>query len=95
MTGQPGEAGRGIVGNPKITYQDSASGTNVPNGEWLEEPPLLSDGMYLWIKKTTTYSDGTSSDEYAVTKNGNTGSVGLESKMIQFVNTIFQHQKQN
>lgn len=80
LTGQPGEAGRGIVGNPKITYQGSASGTNVPNGEWLEEPPLLSDGMYLWIKKTTSYSDGTSSDEYAVTKNGNTGSVGVGIK---------------
>nr|DAF05204.1 MAG TPA: tail protein [Caudoviricetes sp.] len=80
LTGQPGEAGRGIVGIPKITYQGSASGTNVPNGEWLEEPPLLSDGMYLWIKKTTTYSDGTSSDEYAVTKNGNTGSVGVGIK---------------
>lgn len=80
LTGQPGEAGRGIVGNPKIAYQGSASGTNVPNGEWLEEPPLLSDGMYLWIKKTTSYSDGTSSDEYAVTKNGNTGSVGVGIK---------------
>ena len=80
LTGQPGEAGRGIVGNPKITYQGSASGTNVPNGEWLEEPPLLSDGMYLWIKKTTSYSDGTSSDEYSVTKNGNTGSVGVGIK---------------
>ncbi len=80
LTGQPGEAGRGIVGIPKITYQGSASGTNVPNGEWLEEPPLLSDGMYLWIKKTTTYSDGTSSDEYAVTKNGNTGSIGVGIK---------------
>ena len=80
LTGQPGEAGRGIVGNPKITYQGSASGTNVPNGEWLEEPPLLSDGMYLWIKKTTLYSDGTSSDEYVVTKNGNTGSVGVGIK---------------
>lgn len=80
LTGQPGEAGRGIVGNPKITYQGSASGTNVPNGEWLEEPPLLSDGMYLWIKKTTSYSDGTSSDEYAVTKNGNTGSMGVGIK---------------
>jgi hypothetical protein len=80
LTGQPGEAGRGIVGIPKITYQGSVSGTNVPNGEWLEEPPLLSDGMYLWIKKTTSYSDGTTSDEYAVTKNGNTGAVGVGIK---------------
>ena len=80
LTGQPGEAGRGIVGSPNITYQGSTSGTNVPNGEWLKEPPLLNDGMYLWIKKTTTYSDGTSSDEYAVTKNGNTGSVGVGIK---------------
>ena len=80
LTGQPGEAGRGIAGTPKITYQGSTSGTIVPNGEWSEEPPLLNDGMYLWIKKTTTYSDGTSSDEYAVTKNGNTGSVGVGIK---------------
>lgn len=80
LTGQPGEAGRGIVGNPKMTYQGSTSGTIVPNGEWSEEPPLLNDGMYLWIKKTTSYSDGTSSDEYYMTKNGNTGSVGVGIK---------------
>ena len=80
LTGQPGEAGRGIVGIPKITYQGSTSGTIVPNGEWSEEPPLLNDGMYLWIKKTTSYSDGTSSDEYYMTKNGNTGSVGVGIK---------------
>ena len=80
LTGQPGEAGRGIVGTPKMTYQGSTSGTNVPSGEWSENPPLLNDGMYLWIKKTTSYSDGTSSDEYAVTKNGNTGSVGVGIK---------------
>lgn len=80
LTGQPGEAGRGIVGTPKVTYQGSTSGTIVPNGEWSEEPPLLNDGMYLWIKKTTSYSDGTSSDEYAVTKNGNTGSAGVGIK---------------
>ena len=80
LTGQPGESGRGIVGTPKVTYQGSTSGTIVPNSEWSEEPPLLNDGMYLWIKKTTSYSDGTSSDEYAVTKNGNTGSAGVGIK---------------
>lgn len=80
LTGQPGEAGRGIIGTPKTTYQGSTSGTNVPNGEWSENPPLLNDGMYLWIKRTTSYSDGTSSDEYAVTKNGNTGSAGVGIK---------------
>ena len=80
LTSQPGEAGRGIVGSPKITYQGSASGTVVPSGKWSEEPPLLNDGMHLWIKKTTLYSDGTSSDEYAVTKNGNTGSAGVGIK---------------
>lgn len=80
LTGQPGEAGRGIVGTPKMTYQGSTSGTVVPSGKWSEEPPLLNDGMYLWIKKTTLYSDGTSSDEYAVTKNGNTGSAGVGIK---------------
>nr|DAS28653.1 MAG TPA: tail protein [Caudoviricetes sp.] len=80
LTGQPGESGRGIAGTPKVTYQGSTSGTIVPNGEWSEEPPLLNDGMYLWIKKTTSYSDGTSSDEYAVTKNGNTGSAGVGIK---------------
>ena len=80
LTGQPGESGRGIAGTPKVTYQGSTSGTIVPNGEWSEEPPLLNDGMYLWIKKTTSYSDGTSFDEYAVTKNGNTGSAGVGIK---------------
>ena len=69
-----------LTGTPKTTYQGSTSGTDVPSGEWSENPPLLNDGMYLWIKRTTSYSDGTSSDEYAVTKNGNTGSVGVGIK---------------
>ena len=73
LTGIKGDAGRGIVGNPKLTYQASTSSVVPPTGQWLENIPLVNEGYTLWTKITYTYSDKTTSDVYSPSIVGKTG----------------------
>lgn len=73
LTGIKGDAGRGIVGNPKLTYQASTSSVVPPNGQWLENIPLVNEGYTLWTKTTYTYSDKTTSDIYSPSIAGKPG----------------------
>lgn len=73
LTGIKGDAGRGIVGSPKLTYQASTSSVVPPTGQWLESIPLVSEGYTLWTKITYTYSDKTTSDIYSPSIAGKAG----------------------
>nr|DAM76157.1 MAG TPA: tail protein [Caudoviricetes sp.] len=73
LTGIKGDAGRGIVGNPKLTYQASTSSVVPPTGQWLENVPLVNEGYTLWTKITYTYSDKTTSDVYSPSIAGKAG----------------------
>lgn len=73
LTGIKGDAGRGIVGNPKLTYQASTSSIVPPTGQWLENIPLVNEGYTLWTKTTYTYSDKTTSDIYSPSIAGKAG----------------------
>lgn len=73
LTGIKGDAGRGIVGSPKLTYQASTSSIVPPNGQWLENIPLVNEGYTLWTKITYTYSDKTTSDVYSPSIAGKAG----------------------
>ena len=73
LTGIKGDAGRGIVGSPKLTYQASTSSVVPPTGQWLENIPLVNEGYTLWTKITYTYSDKTTSDVYSPSIAGKTG----------------------
>lgn len=73
LTGIKGDAGRGIVGNPKLTYQASTSSVVPPTGQWLENIPLVNEGYTLWTKITYTYSDKTTSDIYSPSIAGKAG----------------------
>ena len=73
LTGIKGDAGRGIVGNPKLTYQASTSSIVPPTGQWLENIPLVNEGYTLWTKITYTYSDKTTSDVYSPSIAGKAG----------------------
>ena len=73
LTGIKGDAGRGIVGNPKLTYQASTSSVVPPTGQWLENIPLVNEGYTLWTKTTYTYSDKTTSDVYSPSIAGKAG----------------------
>ena len=39
-------------------YQQSNSGTTVPSGQWLDERPNLTQGKFLWIKRTRVWNGG-------------------------------------
>lgn len=73
LTGIKGDAGRGIVGSPKLTYQASTSSIVPPTGQWLENIPLVNEGYTLWTKITYTYSDKTTSDVYSPSIAGKAG----------------------
>ena len=73
LTGIKGDAGRGIVGSPKLTYQASTSSIVPPTGQWLENIPLVNEGYTLWTKITYTYSDKTTSDIYSPSIAGKAG----------------------
>ena len=73
LTGIKGDAGRGIIGNPKLTYQASTSSVVPPTGQWLENIPLVNEGYTLWTKITYTYSDKTTSDVYSPSIAGKAG----------------------
>ena len=73
LTGIKGDAGRGIVGSPKLTYQASTSSVVPPTGQWLENIPLVNEGYTLWTKITYTYSDKTTSDVYSPSIAGKAG----------------------
>lgn len=71
-----GEEGRGIS-STKVEYQASTSGTTVPSGAWLTNPPTVSDGQYLWTRTTFTYTDDTTTLSYSVSRMGTTGTSGV------------------
>lgn len=71
-----GEEGRGIS-STKVEYQASTSGTTVPTGTWLTNPPSVTDGQYLWTRTTFTYTDDTTTLSYSVSRMGTTGTSGV------------------
>lgn len=73
LTGIKGDVGRGIVGNPKLTYQASTSSVVPPTGQWLENIPLVNEGYTLWTRITYTYSDETTSEVFSPSIAGKTG----------------------
>ena len=82
--GVKGDQGpRGYTGNPgadititstSITYQAWTSGTEYPTGTWVDNPPSVSQGGYLWTRTIVNYSDGGQTVAYSVARNGVDGS---------------------
>ena len=76
--GVDGEDGRGITSS-EIRYQGSSSGTTVPTGTWLTDPPTLSAGQFLWTRTRTFYTSApTEVVSYSVGQMGATGSQGIQ-----------------
>ncbi|WAX12582.1 hypothetical protein EC55P2_00092 [Enterococcus phage EC55P2] len=71
-----GEKGRGIS-STKVEYQASSSGTTVPTGTWLTNPPSVTDGQFLWTRTTFTYTDNTTTLSYSISRMGTTGTNGV------------------
>jgi hypothetical protein len=71
-----GEDGRGIKGEPELSYAKSESGTTPPT-TWQSSIPDVPAGQYLWTKEVTTYTDGEKSSRVTPTLMGATGSAGI------------------
>lgn len=67
-----GEDGRGVK-KTEVSYQKSTSGTVIPTGSWSASIPSVSDGEYLWTRTLFTYTDGTTTSTYNVSRNGTSG----------------------
>ena len=80
--GQNGADGRGIVA-VNITYQESTSGSDIPEGEWSNTIPTVEAGNYLWTKTETTYTSGDPSIAYSVSKSAKDG-VGIKSMVTMY-----------
>lgn len=74
---------RGYTGNPgadititstSVQYQEWASGTAYPTGTWLDNPPSIAQGNFLWTRTIVNYSDGGQTVAYSVARNGVDGS---------------------
>ena len=73
-TGAPGKDGTSVtITSQAITYQASSSGTTVPTGTWVANPPSVAKGQYLWTRTIVNYSDGKKTTAYSVGYQGTNG----------------------
>ena len=89
-TGTPGTSV--TVSSTAVTYQTSTSGTTTPTSTWVEAPPTVTAGHYLWTKTVVTYSDGKSTTSYAVSRIGTKGSKGNDSHSVTVSSTSVTYQ---
>ena len=68
------------VQSTEIRYQVSNSGTDIPTGEWLDYLPGTQPGQYLWTRTVTTYTNGSSTTGYSVSRNGENGQNGKDGQ---------------
>lgn len=79
-----GKDGDGVgISTSVVSYQASASGTEAPTGTWYATVPTVDPGEYLWTRTVTTYTDGTSTTSYSVSKNGEDGR-GIQSTEVSY-----------
>ena len=75
--GSPGKDGTSVtITSQAITYQASSSGTTVPTGTWVTNPPSVAKGQYLWTRTVVNYSDGKKTTAYSVGYQGTNGQNG-------------------
>lgn len=79
--GDKGDDGTSItIKSTIVEYQVSSSGTTTPTGIWQTTISSTSAGQYLWARTTVTYSDGTSTVSYSISRNGSNGTNGTNGK---------------
>lgn len=63
-----------------IEYQAGTSGTEIPDGTWVTKLPETQPGQYLWTRTTITYTNGSVSVGYSVSRNGEDGKPGEQGE---------------
>ena len=76
-TGNTGTAAKLL--SPTITYLASASGTEIPEGNWSSDIPIVVPGNYLWTRTRLPWNDGTTTVAYSVSRFGIDGEGAVSS----------------
>ena len=97
IKGEPGAKGNDgtsvKITAKSVTYQASTSGTTTPTGAWVDNPPTVAKGQYLWTKTVVTYSDGNSTTAYSVAyqgTNGTNGQNGTNGRGVKSTEVTYQ-----
>ena len=86
--GQDGQDGTSItITETEVTYQKSTNGTTPPTGNWTATVPSTNPGEFLWTKTVVTYSDGTDTISYSVSRNGVNGADGADALSLVITST--------
>ena len=92
--GDKGNDGTSVkITGKSVTYQASTSGTTTPTGAWVDNPPTVDKGQYLWTKTVVTYSDGNSTTAYSVAyqgTNGTNGQNGTNGRGVKSTEVTYQ-----
>ncbi len=80
-----GEKGEGVsIISTLVKYASSTSGTTQPSADsWMATVPPVENGNYLWTWTQVTYSDGTVTDTYGVSRMGVDGK-GIKSSVVSY-----------
>lgn len=69
VTGEAGAAGAGATSS-SVSYAVGASGTERPSSGWSEEVPEVPRGSWLWTRTETSWTDGSTTASYSVSRSG-------------------------
>ena len=73
IQGNKGDTGNGIS-STTTEYQLSASGSDVPTGNWSKSPVTPTDTLpYMWTRNVTTYTDKSTHVSYNISAKGTKG----------------------
>lgn len=71
IKGQKGDTGNpAVLQSAPVTYQVSASGSEIPTGEWSDAVPDVPQGSYLWSRIVYTFNSGDPVTVYSVSRVG-------------------------
>lgn len=69
VTGEAGAAGAG-VSSSSVSYAVGASGTERPPSGWSDAVPEVPRGSWLWTRTETSWTDGSTTASYSVSRSG-------------------------
>ena len=84
IKGDTGATGAALtIVSTSVQYQEWTSGTQYPTGTWLDNPPSVMQGNFLWTRTIVNYSDGSQTVAYSVAHSGLDGSGAVASVNTQ------------
>lgn len=81
IKGEQGERGVGVQSSI-VSYAKNTSGTTAPTSGFTPNIPELNGGEYLWSKMFVTYTDGTTSTMYSVSRAPDVGANRVRTYVV-------------